>query len=232
MKVIRNILLFVIIIGAISYGAVRFSTEYMFKNKIICSEDIECWEVANYDILLSHTDDIDSAMEAYGIPLEYEEVIIMQLMQESGADEAVLDSDPWQSSESLCGEVNCIDDANDSLKQAMSYHQKNIQLAKELGITDVNAIMQAYNFGSGFLRWMAENGYSTYNQEISYEFSVYQTEEDPSYASSCPFDPVEQKACYGDYKYIEHIENRYTKYQAYKQYKQEYASKYPELSAK
>lgn len=228
MKVIRNILFILIALTIIFYAAVKLSYNYMYKNQIICSEDIECWEVENYDMLLSHTADIDSAMDEYGIPPEYEEVIIMQLMQESGADEEVLDSDPWQSSESLCGEVNCIDDANDSLKQAMSYHAKNIQLANKLGITDVNAIMQAYNFGSGFLRWMDENNYSTYNQEISYEFSVYQTEKDPSYASSCPFDPVEQKACYGDYKYVEHIESRYNKYQAYKQYKQEYASRYGE----
>lgn len=151
---------------------------------------------------------LEPAMEEYNIPIQYEDTLLAQLYQESGGNEAVLNSDPWQSSESLCGVIGCITDPLQSTEQAMKVHRDNIDTAEALGITDEKAIMQAYNFGGGFLYWMSENSYTEYNEDIAYEYSVKMTSENPSYGSSCPIDPINKLACYGDYQYITHIQEK------------------------
>lgn len=148
------------------------------------------------------------AMEKYSIPIKYENKFLAQLYQESGANEQILESDPWQSSESLCGSVGCITNPQESTEQAMKVHKDNYNTAVLLDISDENAILQAYNFGGGFLYWMDKNNLVEYNEEIAYEYSVEMTNKNPAYASSCPIDPIAKKACYGDYKYVEHIQNK------------------------
>lgn len=168
--------------------------------------DCEVGESTFPQSILDQKQYLEPAMEEYSIPQEYEDILLAQLYQESGANEAVLNSDPWQASESLCGTIGCITDPLQSTEQAMSVHRQNIDSAQALGIEDDKAIMQAYNFGNGFLYWMSENGYSEYSEDIAYDFSVHMTEENPEYGNSCPIDPTNQLACYGDYKYISHIQ--------------------------
>src|SRR5699024_12562768 len=48
---------------------------------------------------------------------EYIDVILAVMMQESGGR----GDDPMQASESKCGEIGCIDDPDDSIKQRVTY---------------------------------------------------------------------------------------------------------------
>src|SRR5699024_638823 len=51
---------------------------------------------------------------------EHVDVLMAMIMQESGGR----GGDPMQSSESLCGEVNCITDPEESIKQGVAYFSK------------------------------------------------------------------------------------------------------------
>ncbi len=202
--------------------AIKYERNYAFIKGYTCGANISCEQVEKYDTIEGYREQLEQMLPKYGIDSKYTTLLLMQLFQESGADEKVLASDPWQSSQSLCGKNDCIKDPLKSTKQALSYHQKNIELAKKMKIDDPAAIIQAYNFGSGFLRWMSEQGYQEYSEQIAYQFSVYQTQKLNLSTQVCPFDTAKREACYGDYKYIYHIQNRYQKYQDYKEYKQEY----------
>lgn len=150
---------------------------------------------------------LEEAMTKYNIPIEYENTLLAQLYQESGGNEEVLSTDPWQSSESYCGQIGCITSPKLSTDQAMKVHSDNIKIATNLGL-EVNeeVILQAYNYGSGYLYWLSENEYS-HSEDIAYEYSKYMTENNPSYASSCNLDS-KAKACYGDYRYVKHVKSR------------------------
>lgn len=160
------------------------------------------------EAITSQSSYIEEAMDEYDIDLQYKNLLMAQLYQESGAKEEILATDPWQSSESYCGEIGCITSPQLSTNQAMSVHRANIDTAVELGL-DVNEdlILQSYNFGSGYLYWLADNNY-TNSQDIAYEYSSYMTQKFPSYQSSCSIDAVNKKACYGDYKYVEHVNSK------------------------
>lgn len=179
------------------------------KNDEIDDVCIENGTVISFpDTIESQRTYLSEVLEKYNIPKKYENQLLAQLYQESGANEQILETDPWQSSESLCGSIGCITSPLESTEQAIKVHQSNFKTAELLEIQDENAILQAYNFGSGFLYWMEKNNYMEYNEDISYEYSVEMTKKNPAYASSCPIDATAKKACYGDYKYVEHVQSK------------------------
>lgn len=150
---------------------------------------------------------IDQAIEEMdlGISDNVKSLLLAQLFQESGFRPDILATDPWQSSESLCGYVGCITDPVQSTTQALKYHKENYKVANELGLKPLeDTVLQSYNFGTGYLYWLDDNDL-THSQDNAYKFSVYQTNKYPQFGSSCPVDP---KACYGDYKYVENIRNK------------------------
>src|SRR5699024_5826188 len=70
---------------------------------------------------------------------EYIDVILGFMMQESG-DKG---DDPMQATESKCGEIGCIENSDDSLKQGVAYFSKMMEATNEV----VPLSFQAYNFG-------------------------------------------------------------------------------------
>lgn len=148
---------------------------------------------------------IQKYMKQEGIPSSYEIIFYAQVHQESGDDYDVLHSDPFQSSESYCGYRDCITDYEKSTEQAMKVHKKNMNLYDELKIggDKEKAILQAYNFGSGYLYYLEEIG-EGHSEELAYDYSVKMTEENPEYSEVCTLDP-KGKACYGDWQYVEHV---------------------------
>lgn len=142
-------------------------------------------------------------MNEYGIDSKYTDVLLAQLYQESGAFPYVMETDPWQSSESKCGEIGCIDDPRESTEQAMKLYKSNIEKAEALDINDPRAIIQSYNYGPGYLEWLAETQ-QVHSQDVAWQYSVEMTEKNPEYATVCPQDE-RGMACYGDYQYVEKI---------------------------
>ncbi|WOO88687.1 lysozyme family protein [Mollicutes bacterium LVI A0078] len=187
----------IIVFGMIIMGAVEEAEE---SGQLCTSADLP-------ETITSQSSILEEAMGKYTIPMEYEDLLLAQLYQESGGNEEILATDPWQSSESYCGVIGCITSPQLSTDQAMKVHSENIKLANDLNMeTSEDLILQAYNFGSGYLYWLSENSY-THSEDIAYEFSSYMTEKNPAYASSCNID-TKGKACYGDYKYVTHVKSK------------------------
>ncbi len=125
-------------------------------------------------------------------------VILGMMMQESGGR----GSDPMQSSESLCGEIGCIEDPSESIAQGVLYFSKALKAAEN----DVYLAVQSYNFGLGFIDYVKANG-GRYTQEIAIDFSqkMYKAAEDKSIYTCLREEAKEFDACYGDIYYVRDV---------------------------
>lgn len=129
---------------------------------------------------------------------EHVDVLLAMMMQESGGR----GDDPMQSSESLCGSVGCIDEADDSIKQGVAYFAKIMDASDN----DVKLSVQAYNFGIGFVKYVEENG-DGFNQDIAIEFSkkMYKEAKNPSNYTCLREEAKKFDACYGDIYYARDV---------------------------
>ncbi|HLR53391.1 MAG TPA: lysozyme family protein [Pseudogracilibacillus sp.] len=129
---------------------------------------------------------------------EYIDVILAVMMQESGGR----GDDPMQASESKCGEIGCIDNPDDSIKQGVAYFSKMMEATNE----DVPLSIQAYNFGLGFVDY-AQSKERAFDQEMAIQFSQkkYDEAEDPSQYTCLRKESKEYDACYGDIYYARDV---------------------------
>lgn len=125
---------------------------------------------------------------------EHVDTLLAMMMQESGGR----GDDPMQSSESLCGEIGCIDNPEKSIEQGVSYFAKNLEAADG----DVRLAVQSYNFGTGFSTYVRDKNMK-FSQEIAIEFSqnMYDKAEDKSVYTCLREEAKEYDACYGDIYY-------------------------------
>lgn len=77
--------------------------------------------------------------------------------------------DVFQSSESLGLNPNTLG-IYDSIEQGCAYYKSLLERAEKLGIEDQDAIFQAYNFGIGYLDYIASHG-KKHTRELAQEFS-------------------------------------------------------------
>src|SRR5690625_351725 len=129
---------------------------------------------------------------------EHVDTLLAIMMQESKGR----GDDPMQSSESLCGEVGCIDDPEKSIEQGVAYFAKALDAAGG----DVTLAVQAYNFGIGFIYYVNEKN-EQFSQELAIQFSqeMYENAEDPSIYSCLRKGAKELNACYGDIYYVRDV---------------------------
>lgn len=138
-----------------------------------------------------------STVEKYAKEFDVEEhtdVLLAMMLQESGGR----GDDPMQSSESLCGEVGCITDPEQSIKQGVSYFAEALQAADG----EIELAIQAYNFGIGFIYYLEKNK-QLYNQDTTIKFSqeMYKNADDPSIYTCLREEAKQYNACYGDIFY-------------------------------
>ncbi|MEC5424369.1 lysozyme family protein [Virgibacillus sp. C22-A2] len=142
-----------------------------------------------------------SVVEKYAAEYEvsgYVDVILAMMMQESGGR----GNDPMQSSESYCGDRNCIDDPELSIKQGVYYFSRTLDKAEG----DLELAVQSYNFGSGFIDYV-HNETGEYTQDVAINFSREMYEKDPEKEKyRCPRKEAKQiDACYGDIYYVRSV---------------------------
>lgn len=131
---------------------------------------------------------------------DHVDVLLAMMMQESGGR----GDDPMQASESLCGEVGCIDDPEKSIQQGITYFAKSLTAAKG----DVELAVQAYNFGLGFVDYVHAE-HQSFDEAVAIEFSqvMYQNAEDPSKYTCLREEAKQHEACYGDIYYARDVMN-------------------------
>lgn len=96
---------------------------------------------------------------------EYIPLILAIIQVESGGN----GNDVMQSSESIGLPPNSFTNPEDSIKQGVYYIGELVRLAKTLEV-DQSSVIQSYNYGSGFLNYIANNG-KKYSFELAETFS-------------------------------------------------------------
>ena len=131
--------------------------------------------------------------------------VLALLMQESKG----VGNDPFQASESKCKVVGCIKTVEESIEQGLKVYKAKIKAIKdrELNYT-IELHYQSYNYGVGYLEWLKQKSYSGYTEENAKEYSIKKC----GLAGTSPETAVneDKSACYGDYKYVEHIKQYLT----------------------
>ena len=102
--------------------------------------------------VLKHQPMVEKYAKEYGIS-EYVNILLAIIQVESGGTA----EDVMQSSESMGLPPNSLD-TESSIKQGCKYFASLLSSAKNQGIEDRNAVIQSYNYGGGYLGYVAENG--------------------------------------------------------------------------
>lgn len=139
--------------------------------------------------------EVENYARQYGIE-QYVELILAIIYQESGGDSEKY-PDIMQCSESAGLPPNSFTTPQESLNQGIKYLAALFDTGNAKGV-DTNTVIQSYNFGGGFIPFVAENYNGTYSQEAAKAFS--------------------QKMCdklhtnsYGDVLYVEHVTSKLVK---------------------
>ncbi len=131
---------------------------------------------------------VEQYAQEFGIS-EYVEVILAMIAQESGGDSGKT-PDIMQCSESAGMPPDSIQDPEASIRQGVKYFASLVQSGKAAGV-DRETIIQAYNFGGGYIPYVAENG-GAHSEELARQYSA-------SMAARYGW------SNYGDVKYVEHV---------------------------
>ena len=119
------------------------------------------WAIS--DAVYSYEGLLDQALAEYGLQ-DYKEIMLCIMQVES----AGLGEDVMQSSESLDLPLNSLN-PEQSISQGVAFFASLLEKSSLLG-TDLDSAVQAYNYGSGFLDYVAANG-GQYSFELAEEFS-------------------------------------------------------------
>lgn len=140
---------------------------------------------------------ITAYAEQYGLEDEIETLLAIMMQESSGRG-----NDPMQSSESLCGEIGCITDPEQSIEQGVAYFKRTLDAAAG----DRKLAIQSYNFGIGFISYALEQA-GKYTPKIAIQFSqeMYERAEDPSIYTCKREEAKEYDACYGDIMYVRDV---------------------------
>ncbi len=98
---------------------------------------------------------VESECSAQGVS-ELVPYVLGIIMVESGGNSETT-PDIMQSSESQGWAMNTIKNPKDSIYYGVKHLKGAFDDAKKNGITDLSAIVQSYNFGRAYLRWLASN---------------------------------------------------------------------------
>lgn len=121
------------------------------------------------EAVLQYQDVFLDAMKEYGVSETYLPILLAMCMQESGGQ----GNDVMQSSESKSGQIGTITTPKESIFQGVKYFASLIESANLAGPEDedrLKVVVQAYNFGGGFIGYADDHG-GKYTQPMAQGFS-------------------------------------------------------------
>jgi len=203
---IKLIILGVVIVG----GALAFFIMGIFPILFGDGEDAEIQD-GEFVQLAPGTEQLSAEVEKYRSTVKkyaekngivaYTDLILALMQQESGGR----GNDPMQASESKCGAIGCISNADESIQQGVSYFKSVLNDAGK----DVKLTLQSYNFGTGFIGYAKKNNGGKYSKELAIKFSVEQYNKLPASVKgnyNCHRDEAKKHgACYGDIGYVDAV---------------------------
>ncbi|CJC28226.1 bifunctional lytic transglycosylase/C40 family peptidase [Streptococcus pneumoniae] len=161
--------LFLMVFSLLLFVAILFSDEQDggFSNIHYGGVDVSA-EV------LAHKPMVEKVAKEYGIE-EYVNILLAIIQVESGGTA----EDVMQSSESLGLPPNSLS-TEESIKQGVKYFSELLASSERLGV-DLESVIQSYNYGGGFLGYVANRG-NKYTFELAQSFSKeYSGDEKVSY---------------------------------------------------
>ena len=150
--------IFLMVFSLLLFVAILFSDEQDSGFSNIQSGGVNVSEE-----VLAHKPMVDKYAKEYGVE-EYVHVLLAIIQVESGGTA----EDVMQSSESLGFPPNTLG-AEDSIKQGVKYFASLLQIAEKNG-NDLNAVIQSYNYGGGFLGYITNRG-NKYTFELAESFA-------------------------------------------------------------
>ena len=114
--------------------------------------------------VLAHKPMVEKYAKEYGV----EEYVNILLADYTGGIGAYLAEDVMQSSESLGLPPNSLS-TEESIKQGVKYFSELLASSERLSV-DLESVIQSYNYGGGFLGYVANRG-NKYTFELAQKFS-------------------------------------------------------------
>lgn len=114
-------------------------------------------------------DMVEKECAAQGVPELVPYVLAIIMVESNGLSERL--PDIMQSSESQSWDMNTISNPKDSIYYGVMHLKGVFSDAKELGINDLLAIVQGYNFGRNYVKWLAANN-KTHSLETADNYSL------------------------------------------------------------
>lgn len=149
------------------------------------------------DDVLKYESQIEKYAEKYNVEA-YKDVLMAIMMQESGGR----GDDPMQASESYCGEIDCIEDRETSIKHGVHIFADTLDQADG----DVRLAVQSYNFGKGFIDYVEDkSGSYTQDKAINFSKKMYKDAPDRSDYTCLREEAEQHDACYGDIYYVRDV---------------------------
>lgn len=168
-------ILVIVLVGGGIIGITVSTIEYIQQSVIVLLGGSETQQQSEISTNLNLSEDVlalKSIVEKYakinGIPDEVPFILAFMMVESGGKG-----LDPMQSSESAGLGPNVFTSPEQSIKQGVLYYKACLEAAKNLNVTDKKAVIQSYNYGSGFLYWLSKNNKS-YSFDAGAEFASQQ----------------------------------------------------------
>ncbi|WP_425279514.1 lysozyme family protein [Enterococcus faecalis] len=112
---------------------------------------------------------VEKVAKEMSIPDEVPYLLAIIMVESGGRG-----GDPFQSSESAGLPPNTITSPEQSIRQGVTHYKSCLDLANQYSIQDRKAVLQAYNYGGGFLSWLYQKQ-RPYSFELGAEFAKEQS---------------------------------------------------------
>jgi len=143
---------------------------------------------------------VETELSKYGME-DFTSTILAIIQVESGGRLR----DVMQSSESIGLPPNSIQDPLVSIQVGIKHFYNVYQKAEAQGV-DSDSVIQSYNFGGGYIDYVATNG-KKHTEDIAFDFSMKQVEKNPSYNCGGDKNNFRYPACYGNYLYTTKVKS-------------------------
>lgn len=201
----RTIKRFVVIIFIVIIVGGLFIT--IFKKPIQRMSNSFFFSKSAMERVITYDEEIENELEKYELE-EMTPVVLSIMYQESKGK----GTDPMQSSESAGLSRNEIDNVTESIEQGVKHFSDMYLLGVEKGV-DISTIVQSYNYGAGYISYVADNGLMN-SEELAKEYSMSKVENNPTlYTCSGLKGDFRYPYCYGDYTYATKVLNRVNKFE-------------------
>jgi hypothetical protein len=152
--------------------------------------------------VLSYKTEIEQELQKYNLE-EFTPVLLAIMYQESRGE----GNDPMQASESAGLKRNEIQNPSVSIQQGVFHFYQMYKLGKKSNV-DMNTIIQSYNMGPGYIRFVAANG-CKHTEELAKAYSKIQADQHPDLYTCGGFKGnFRYPYCFGDFTYTKKVNEK------------------------